>query len=197
MLVLLATLFILHTLSAESNTIKIVINEDARVEVLSGFFQRTHSPLVPLAMDFLQAADNNGLDWRLLPSIAMVESGGGINYKNSNIFGWGNGNIKFDSIRGSIHYLASRLVRSRLYSGKELTAVLRTYNPVLPEYPERVMRFMRRLSDPPSFARIPSMSTQSIATVREAPFHCGNWSAGPVAVLSRRAKPVANPVRQS
>jgi hypothetical protein len=71
MLGLWATLFILHTLSAESNTIKIVINEDARVEVLSGFFQRIHSPLVPLAMDFVQSADNNGLDWRLLPQASQ------------------------------------------------------------------------------------------------------------------------------
>ena len=77
--------------------------------------------------------------------IAMVESTGGIHYANRNVFGWGNGRIKFRLVQGSIYYVASRLSRSRPYSGKAVVAVLRTYNSVRPEYPERVMRFMRRL----------------------------------------------------
>jgi hypothetical protein len=193
-----ATLFIPYSLFAESVTTNIVLNSDVRVEALRGFFRNIHSPLAPLAGDFVQAADRNGLDWRLLPSIAMVESTGGLHYKNRNIFGWGNGHIKFRSIRGSIYYMASRLSRSRLYAGKSVVAVLRTYNSVRPEYPERVMRFMRRLpADNPSYAAIPSSAAPQNATIHEAAYHGGHWSAGAPAVPSRRAMPVETPARAS
>jgi hypothetical protein len=193
-----AMLFVPYVLSGESKTIKIVNSPDARVEALRGFFRSIHSPLAPLAADFVQAADHNGLDWRLLPSIAMVESSGGIHYKNRNIFGWGSGHTKFRSIRSSIHYVASRLSRSRLYAGKDVLAVLRTYNPVRPEYPYRVLRVMGRLpADSLLFARMPS----SNAPVREAGYRPGyqrgHWSAGPAAVPSRRAMLVEAPTRAS
>lgn len=192
-----ATLFIPYSLFAEPVTNN-VVNGDNRVEALRGFFRSIHSPLAPLAPDFVQAADRNGLDWRLLPSIAMVESTGGIHYKNRNIFGWGNGHIKFRSIKGSIHYVASRLSRSRLYSGKGVVAVLRTYNSVRPEYPERVMRFMRRLpADTQSYAAIAPSAPPRNAAIHEAAYHGGQWSAGAPAVPSRRAMLVETPVRVS
>ncbi len=192
-----AMFFIPYSMSAAPKTTTIV-NSDLRADALRSYFHSIHSPLAPLANDFVQAADRNGLDWRLLPSIAMVESSGGIHYKNRNVFGWGNGHIKFRSIRSSIHYLASRLSRSRLYAGKDLVAVLRTYNSVRPEYPERVMRFMRRLpADTPSFAAIPPAAQPLNATVSAAAFHRGQWSAGTAAVPSRRAMPVHPPARVS
>ena len=182
-----ATLFVPLVVSAAPTTIEIVDNSDHRVEALRGFFHKIHSPLAPLSADFVQAADQNGLDWRLLPSIAMVESSGGVHYKNRNIFGWGAGNTKFRSIRSSIHYIASRLSRSKLYAGKDVMAVLRTYNPVQPEYPERVLRFMHRL---PTHRLLMAGMPSSNPVVHEAGYrpvyHRSHWSAGPAAVPSRR-----------
>src|SRR3989344_9110543 len=49
--------------------------KDARVEALEDFFKKFRSPLAPYAQYFVVAADEHDLDFRLLPSIAMHESG--------------------------------------------------------------------------------------------------------------------------
>jgi hypothetical protein len=48
--------------------------KEARVEVLSEFFKRYNSPLYPFAKKVVEEADKYGIDWRLIPSIAMTES---------------------------------------------------------------------------------------------------------------------------
>lgn len=50
---------------------------DPRLRRLEEFFAKRDCPLRAAAADFLIAADQNALDWRLLPSISMVESSGG------------------------------------------------------------------------------------------------------------------------
>jgi len=47
---------------------------DARIEKLEEFFSKHKSPLEPFATDVIKAADEYGLDFRLLPAIAMQES---------------------------------------------------------------------------------------------------------------------------
>jgi len=48
--------------------------QDARVAVLTDFFQSNHSILTPYAQEIVTDADKYGLDYRLLPAIAMQES---------------------------------------------------------------------------------------------------------------------------
>jgi len=48
---------------------------DGRAERLREFFAQYNSPLEPYAQDIVTAADEFGLDYRLVPSIAMQESG--------------------------------------------------------------------------------------------------------------------------
>lgn len=48
--------------------------EDARTEIVRQFFGRYSSPLEPYAKDIITKADEYGLDFRLLPAIAMQES---------------------------------------------------------------------------------------------------------------------------
>jgi hypothetical protein len=103
-------------------------NEDPRLVRLREFFLKYDSPVHYLAAEFLEAADENGLDWRLLPTIAMVESGGGRTQTKNNVFGWDSGRRGFPSVRAGIHTVASRLANSKLYRGKDLEGVLRTYN---------------------------------------------------------------------
>ena len=51
------------------------INEqDGRVEKIKQFLQKYGSPLEPYAQDIVDAADTYGLDYRLIPAIAMQES---------------------------------------------------------------------------------------------------------------------------
>src|SRR5437763_8630159 len=51
--------------------------DDSRLYALQRFFNASQCPLASLSMSFLREADTNGLDWRLLPSLSFVESGGG------------------------------------------------------------------------------------------------------------------------
>ena len=50
------------------------VPEDKRVTTLKVFFGRYNSPLTDYAQAIVDTADNYGLDWRLLPAIAMQES---------------------------------------------------------------------------------------------------------------------------
>ena len=51
-----------------------IIAKDARIEMVKQFFQKYKSPLEPYAQDVVQTADKYGLDFRLIPAIAMQES---------------------------------------------------------------------------------------------------------------------------
>jgi hypothetical protein len=90
-------------------------------------------------------ADQHNLDWRLLPSISMVESGGGREARNNNLFGWDGGKAIFISVRAGIHNVAARLGNSKMYRDKGVDEILRIYNPGA-NYPEVVKSVMRRIS---------------------------------------------------
>jgi len=120
------------------------VQEDPRMPQLRAFFERYHCPVSGLAQEFLAAADENDLDWRLLPSISLIESGGGKAMANNNLLGWGSAAKSFPSVRIAIHTVASRLANSKLYKDKDLEGILNTYNP-RPEYSYRVRSVMRQL----------------------------------------------------
>ncbi len=103
--------------------------EDPRLTALRQFLAAKDSPIEHLAEDFLIVADNYSLDWRLLPSVAFIESSAGKAHKNNNIFGWNNANTKFPSIRAGIHYVGQRLGDSHIYRGKSMVEKLSLYNP--------------------------------------------------------------------
>ncbi len=119
---------------------------DPRLTKLTDFLESFGSPVHHLAADFLAAADLHNLDWRLLPSIAIIESGGGKAAAKNNIFGWGSAKRGFSDVREGIYVVASRLAHSKLYKDKTLDQILATYNPRL-KYPARVKAVMK-LVDP-------------------------------------------------
>lgn len=118
--------------------------QDPRLVRLQAFFAEHKCPVDRLAADFLLAADRNDLDWRLLPSISLLESGGGRDQRNNNIFGWDSGKQSFPSVRAGIHIVAFRLSNSRLYRDKDLDEILNTYNPN-PEYAGKVKAVMQAI----------------------------------------------------
>lgn len=129
---------------------------DPRLTRLQNFFAAKARPLRNLAADFLAAADRNGLDWRLLPSISIIESGGGKVCRNNNIFGWNSGRQSFSSIREAIHTIASRLANSRIYRHKDVDHILALYNP-RPDYGEKVKSVMRRIGGPDPSAAVAAL----------------------------------------
>ncbi|MGA2214497.1 MAG: hypothetical protein ABSH31_14570 [Bryobacteraceae bacterium] len=121
-----------------------VDQNDPRLSRLKKFFADRDCPLKDSAKDFLVAADQNKLDWRLLPSISIIESSGGKDYRNNNVLGWDSCKERFPSVRAGIHYVAAQLGKSSRYRDKDVDRKLRTYNP-LPEYSQRVKAVMRAI----------------------------------------------------
>ena len=119
--------------------------QDPRLETLRTFFRNADCPAVEYAAAFLEAADFNELDWRLLPSLSYVESTGGKSARHNNLFGWDSGRAEFPSPVAGIHAVGYRLSHSDLYKDKELDELLATYNPNL-EYAQKVKSVMRRIA---------------------------------------------------
>lgn len=118
---------------------------DPRYQALRDFFERHKCPIVKDAAHFIEAADRNGLDWRLLPSIAFLESSGGKHHGGTNPLGWGSGQAKFQSTRQAIAYVAERLAKSPIYANKDIKTKLRIYNPARKDYATRVFEVMEQL----------------------------------------------------
>jgi hypothetical protein len=118
---------------------------DIRVSRLRSFLSRLHCPVANMSEDFVRAADDNNLDWRLLPSIAVVESGGGKAYKNNNIFGWNRGEQAFATVRSGLELVAYKLGRSPLYRQRDTVGKLHIYNEK-DEYVQTVLGVMQRIS---------------------------------------------------
>ncbi|MCW5963006.1 MAG: hypothetical protein KIT83_03120 [Bryobacterales bacterium] len=119
--------------------------EDPRLTALRQFLAAKDSPIEHLAEDFLIVADRYALDWRLLPSVAFIESTAGKVYRNNNIFGWNNANTKFEDIRAGIHYVGARLGDSDIYRGKSMAEKLTLYNPY-DHYAPAVLRIANHLT---------------------------------------------------
>lgn len=120
---------------------------DPRTIRLKKFLTKLHCPVAYLSEEFVRAADDNHLDWRLLPSIAIIESGGGKAYirEKNNIFGWGGGEIYFDSLQAGLQTVAYELGRGPLYRRHNSLGKLHLYNPD-ENYAQQVMAVMRRIS---------------------------------------------------
>lgn len=120
-------------------------NTDPRILSLRRFFQRTNSPAEFFSELFVREADHHGLDWRLLPGLAVVESGGGKRCQKFNLFGWMNGKASFNSFAEAIRTVSWHLSNSRYYRNKSLDRMLATYNSD-PRYGARVKSVMYLIS---------------------------------------------------
>ena len=120
---------------------------DMREAVLRRFLKENHSPIERYAETFVAEADAHQLDWRLLPSLAMVESGGGQKQRahGNNMFGWDNGASRFSTATEAIHHVAEALASAAPYKGKDLQGKLAAYNRT-PGYRLLITRVMQRIS---------------------------------------------------
>jgi len=135
----------------------VIPKNDPRLVRLQQYFGERKCPIGHFAADFLAASDANKLDWRLLPSLSMVETGGGKGTRNNNIFGWNCGRTSFRSVKEGIHVVAAKLSQSPWYRGKDTTGILKAYNSN-PRYGERVKAVMQTIGSP-------NLSTASLAAL--------------------------------
>ncbi len=112
-----------------------VTHSDARPMLIGNFFKQYGSPLASLGQFFVTTADKYGLDYKLLPSIAMQESNGGQKVIDSsyNPFGYGiYGNVvlKFASWEAAIERVGKGLRADYLDKGlKTPTQIMAKYTP--------------------------------------------------------------------
>lgn len=130
---------------SDHNAAKIQRKDDPRVGILRRFLQEKHSPAESYAETFIREADSHKLDWRLLPSLAFVESGAGKTCRRNNLFGWDNGASRFSSVTAAIHQVAEALAEARPYKGKSTMEKLAAYNES-PDYRNLVAGVMRRIA---------------------------------------------------
>lgn len=99
---------------------------DPRVEAVAELCG-ADAPLVPYAGRMIAAAQDQGLDWRLLPVIAYAESGCGRQACAGNAFGWGAcAGINPETFDESIDIVARGLARGP-YAGRSLNEVMCIY----------------------------------------------------------------------
>ncbi|MFH1601351.1 MAG: hypothetical protein ABIB61_00140 [Candidatus Shapirobacteria bacterium] len=109
---------------------------DERVLILQSFLQEKDSPLTAFAADFVQVADKNKLDWRLLPAIAGLESSFGkrLIVGSFNPFGWGGGYIYFASWKDGFEKVARGLNKTPYPENKSPQKLGPVYAPPNPKW---------------------------------------------------------------
>lgn len=151
-------------LDSQKENTELTKEEKERLEKaakIDAYFAKRNLPLAGHGMGMVLAAEKYGLDYRMLPAIAMRETTGGlkacpvtyqrtgdIGYKH-NVFGWGSCSIRFDSYEDAFDTLAKNLTgnnprTARYYKGKDTISILESYNPrhIVRDYPEQVVAIM-------------------------------------------------------
>lgn len=106
---------------------------DNRAKILRDYFAKYNSPLQYHAQDFIDAADENEIDWRLVPAIAGVESTFGKFIPTNTYNGWGWGvygdqALGFKSWRDGIFTVSGGLKKNYIDRGlKDPYAMNRVY----------------------------------------------------------------------
>ena len=108
---------------------------DARAVNLKSFFRKYNSPLYDHAEYIVETSDRYGFDYRLLPAIAMQESGlcRVIPYDSYNCWGWGiygNTVTRFGSYEEAIDTVARGLKKNYIDKGLiTASAIMEKYTP--------------------------------------------------------------------
>jgi hypothetical protein len=124
---------------------------DERPDRIDAYFTKHTAPLAGYGQTFVTAADSCGMDWRLLPAIAMQESSGGKRMIHNNPFGWGGGKIPFESFEDAIiqvgaHVCGTVPSTARWYNTTSTQEKLHWYNgTVSPTYPAKVQWIMEQI----------------------------------------------------
>lgn len=140
--------------SASASIQKEAVNThfDFRVTNLEYFLAKYNSPLTTYAAEFVTYADKYGIDYRLVPAIAGVEStfGKRIPFKSFNAYGWANGKYKFTSWEDSINIVTMALRTKYIDRGAPTIAKIgRRYAPPSKTWAGKVTFFINKIDTLP------------------------------------------------
>jgi hypothetical protein len=123
-----------------------------RAEKIDKFFAARNAPLEGYGMKFVQEAEENDLDWRLLAAISVIESNAGkqaCKKATNSVLGYGSCKMNFKSIDESIETVSMKIGGnggSRYYHDEmTLAQILRRYNSVIPTYYQKVTMVMKMI----------------------------------------------------
>lgn len=144
--------------SSEKKEVTVVDNAlalKAKAEAIDTYFEERGMPLAGTGMKMVEEAEKNGIDWRLLPAIAVRESTGGkfaCKKVTFSPFGWGSCKINFKSNDHAIETVAKNLGgnnpnTAHHYDAKSTLEILNAYNPpsIVPKYAAQVMAIMDKI----------------------------------------------------
>jgi len=130
---------------------------DTRAAKIDAYFAQWDLPMAGHGAGMVAAADEYGLDWRLLPALAKLETTGGKNLcqnpkGKNNPFGYGSCQIGFATFEDSFYAVAKTLSgngknTSHLYKDKSIEEILEVYNPpatpgITPDYHGKALKIM-------------------------------------------------------
>ncbi len=121
-----------------------------RAEAIDAFFASRNAPLEGYGMKFVEEAEKNDLDWRLLAAISVIESNAGkqaCKKADNSVLGYGSCKMDFTSIDHSIELVSRRIGGDSKYYHKDMTIpeILRKYNSVIPTYVQKVTGVMKMI----------------------------------------------------
>ena len=121
--------------------------KDKRVEALERVFEKNNSQLLPYAEVYIRSADKHGVDWKLLPAIAGLESGFGRAMIDAtyNPYGWGSGRIYFDSWEDGIDTVNAGLAKNYYGRGADTVWEIGPIYAESPTWAVRVNSFMSQI----------------------------------------------------
>jgi hypothetical protein len=125
---------------------------DYRVYTLRKFLSQFNSPLTPYSLEFINEADYYGVDWRMVPAIAGVEStfGKQIPYGSYNAYGWANGETSFKSWPDSIQTVTKTLRCNYMDKGATSVAkIAKIYAPPSKTWGPKVQYFEAKINTLP------------------------------------------------
>lgn len=142
---------------------------DKKAEILAGYLAKYDSPLKYHAQDFIDAAKLFGLDWKMLPAIAGVESTFGKNIPGGyNGWGWGvygNQAIYFNSWREGIFTIAKGLRENYLNKGLTEPYSMNRVYAASPFWGGKVTYFMQDLAGFAASFEADETQTPQVGTV--------------------------------
>ncbi len=93
------------------------VPDEVKVEKIRVYLESRNSPLAEYAEEFVRAADEHGIDYRIVAAISIIESEGGKkNFRPYNAWGWGK--KSFSSWEEGINTVSASIGR---YYSKGLT----------------------------------------------------------------------------
>jgi len=125
------------------------LNEsDKRVLALQNVFKKYNSPLTPYASYYVKYADNYGVDWKLLPSIAGLESyfGRFLVPDTHNAYGWGGGYIYFEDWEDGIETINRSLKKNYIDRGADNVYKIGPIYAEAGHWSSSVSRFMNEIN---------------------------------------------------